>query len=119
MTIKRLTVVGATHVAQGVVTAVVFEDELTALESRLAAAETERDNCKENYVLLMMAAKAAEAALRTIATPALRRTDENSTVCLRCGMETFHQKDGEVRHEKDCVQVYAASLIDAEEVNDD
>lgn len=73
------------------------QDSGSMYRARIAALEAEK--------------AALEQALREIGKLRLRRTDENSTICLRCGMETFHEKSGDVLHERDCVQQFAAALL--------
>lgn len=65
-----------------------------------------------DIIALKAQLEAAEGKLQEIATPKTRATDEGSTICLRCGMETFHEKSGDVQHERDCVQVEAAIFLE-------
>lgn len=111
-----------------------LQQDFGDLKARLAEAERERDDAIRDRNLWRTQAEDADwhlvqqherltdaqeqvrvlrEALEHVAKPATRRTDENSTICLRCGMETFHVKSGDVLHEKDCVQQFAAAALDA------
>lgn len=63
-------------------------DYLRAMEQRVAEAERERDNCKGNYELLMMAAKAAEAKAQRYreALEQVMGVGHNND-CLLCGFK--------------------------------
>jgi hypothetical protein len=52
-----------------------------------------------------------EQALDYIAMPATRAMIGGGIQCLRCGFETYLEKDGEVQHEKTCVQQYAMRVL--------
>ena len=58
------------------------------------------------------ALREAVDALEKIAAPKTKRDDGN-TICLRCGVETWHEKDGELQHELDCAQQIAAAALSA------
>lgn len=68
----------------------------------------------ENYAALGESAallRVAVEALEKIATPALRLSRGQSATCLRCGMKTYFEKDGEEQHEPDCVQQLAMQTL--------
>ena len=103
-----------------------WEARIAALTQERDEALRQRDNARaqsfpavpESERLLIKERDSAEAvaahyakALVAIGQPAIQHMTGNSTMCLRCGFETFHEKDGEVEHEKDCVQQYAARLV--------
>lgn len=62
-------------------------------------------------------ADALRGALEKIAAPKLIK-DGSSTTCLRCGIETFHEKDGELQHEPDCAQQIASAALSTSEENE-
>lgn len=78
---------------------VAFEQgkHIAALEAQLTAANDHAERYK--------------AALEKIAEEATRRTEDESAICLRCGMETFGRLEAGIQHEKDCVQQFAQALL--------
>lgn len=80
---------------------VVYRDEPSYVEFAVGAGDAPRIKA-----LLAFADEMAEALIS-------RDVDYGyHTDCLACGMRTYHEKDGEVAHEENCVIVrYAAALL--------
>ena len=76
----------------------------------ILAGEIARD--REEIRGLKTRLQAAEVALREIARSTMRKDETGlSTICLSCGMETYHDKDGELVHEIDCRQQAALAYF--------